>query len=217
MQAFYRGRRLRHSKSLRNFSRETQVLAANLIQPYFVVEGRDQRQTIDAMPDVARLSVDLLTGEVEQTVRAGVPAVLLFGVVDDQSKCEQAKQSYADNGVVQQAIKAIKKEFPDLTVITDVCLCAYTSHGHCGLLNQEGKVDNDSSLPIIAKMALSHVAAGADMVAPSDMMDGRIAAIRQMLDENNYQNTPILSYAAKFASAFYGPFREGSQFGHEVR
>ncbi len=201
-------RRLRRSEALRALIRETKVEVGDLIYPLFVVEGNKMRQEISSMPGLYRLSTDLLPKEVEEIAKFGIPAIILFGI--PQKKDEVASSAYHPRGVIQQAIRAIKKTTPDLLVITDVCLCEYTSHGHCGLV-VDGYVDNDKTLELLAKTALSHAEAGADMVAPSDMMDGRVKAIRQALDENRFQSIPIMAYAAKYASAFYGPFREAAE------
>jgi len=187
--------------------RETEVEVGDLICPLFVTAGEGVKQDISAMPGVFRYSVDLLSREVEEVAGIGIPAVLLFGIPDH--KDELGSSAYDPEGVIQQAVRAIKKAVPELVVLTDVCLCEYTSHGHCGVL-ADGCVDNDKTLDLLARMALSHAEAGADIVAPSDMMDGRVRAIRQSLDEKGFQQTAILSYAAKYSSAFYGPFREAA-------
>ena len=201
-------RRLRRSEVLRSLIRETKVEVGDLIYPLFIVEGNKMKQEISSMPGLYRLSSDLLSGEVEEIAGLGIPAIILFGI--PQKKDEVGSSACHPKGVVQQAIRAIKKVTPELLVITDVCLCEYTSHGHCGVV-VDGYVDNDKTLELLAKTALSHTEAGADMVAPSDMMDGRVKAIRQTLDENGFQDIPILAYAAKYASAFYGPFREAAE------
>jgi porphobilinogen synthase len=201
-------RRLRRNEALRALVRETKVDVGDLIYPLFVVEGNKIRQEITSMPGQYRLSGDLLPKEMEQIAKLGIPAILLFGI--PQKKDEVGSQAYHPRGVIQQAIRAIKKAVPELLVITDVCLCEYTSHGHCGVV-VDGDVDNDKTLELLAKTALSHAEAGVDMVAPSDMMDGRVKAIRQALDGNGFQNIPIMAYAAKYASAFYGPFREAAE------
>ena len=201
-------RRLRRTDSLRRLVRETQVATSDLVYPLFVVEGKDIEQEITSMPGISRLSPDRLSAEVAEVAELDIPAVLLFGIPAD--KDEAGSSAYHPQGVIQQAIKAIKKTTPELIVITDVCLCEYTSHGHCGIV-VDGDVDNDQTLPLLARMARSHVEAGADIVAPSDMMDGRVKAIREALDEAGFQHIPILSYAAKYASAFYGPFREAAE------
>jgi porphobilinogen synthase len=201
-------RRLRRSEALRALIRETKVEIGDLIYPLFVVEGNKIKQEISSMPGQYRLSSDLLPKEVEDIAKLGIPAIILFGI--PQKKDEIGSSAYHPKGVIQQAIRAIKKATPELLVVTDVCLCEYTSHGHCGVV-VDGYVDNDKTLELLAKTALSHVEAGADMVAPSDMMDGRVKAIRQMLDGNRFQNIPVVAYAAKYASAFYGPFREAAE------
>jgi len=201
-------RRLRQTEALRALVRENRVEIGDLIYPIFVEEGSSIRQEIASMPGVFRLSVDQLPQEVEEVAQLGIPAVLLFGI--PQHKDEVGSAAYHPKGVIQQAIRTIKKSVPELLVVTDVCLCEYTSHGHCGIV-VNGYIDNDQTLPLLARTALSHAEAGTDIVAPSDMMDGRVRAIRQILDGEGFQNIPILSYAAKYASAFYGPFREAAE------
>jgi porphobilinogen synthase len=201
-------RRLRRNEALRALVRETKVEVGDLVYPLFVVEGSKIKQKISSMPGLYRLSNDLLPKEVEEIARLGIPAIILFGI--PQKKDEVGSSAYHPKGVIQQAIRAIKKTTPELLVITDVCLCEYTSHGHCGVM-VDGYVDNDKTLGLLAKTALSHAEAGADIVAPSDMMDGRVKAIRQALDGNGFQDIPILAYAAKYASYFYGPFREAAE------
>ena len=201
-------RRLRQSKALRTLVRETRIDVQDLVYPMFVVEGKDIKEEITSMPGVFRYSPDRLPLEVEEVTRLKIPAILLFGI--PEHKDDYGSSAYYPEGVVQQAIRTIKNTVPELLVITDVCLCEYTSHGHCGVVTGN-TIDNDRTLPLLAKMALSHVEAGADIVAPSDMMDGRVKAIREALDEKDYQHIPILSYAAKYASAFYGPFREAAE------
>jgi porphobilinogen synthase len=201
-------RRLRRSEALRALVRETKVEVGDLIYPLFVVEGKKAKQEISSMPGLYRLSKDLLPEEVEEISRLGIPAIILFGI--PQKKDDVGSSAYHPKGVVQEAIRAIKKTTPGLMVITDVCLCEYTSHGHCGVV-MDGYVDNDKTLELLARTALSHAEAGADMVAPSDMMDGRVKAIRQALDGKGFRDIPILAYAAKYASAFYGPFREAAE------
>jgi porphobilinogen synthase len=208
----YRPRRLRQSPVLRQLVSETQLSASQLVLPLFVRTGRKTRRPIAAMPGVFQLSLDEALLEASQAFAARVPAVLLFGIPD--RKDAKASGAYAANGVVQQAVRLLKKELPELLVITDVCLCEYMSHGHCGIVQtgrSGGKILNDPTLKLLARAAASHVEAGADMVAPSDMMDGRVRAIRQQLDQLGFNETPIMSYAAKFASAFYGPFREAAE------
>ena len=203
-----RMRRLRRTGLLRGMVRETELTPAHLVQPLFVELGTDSRTAIEAMPGVERLSISHAAEEAGRAHEAGVPAVLLFGVPAE--KDERASGAYDDEGVVQLAVRALKDAHPELVVITDVCLCAYTSHGHCGVVDPDGAVDNDVSLELLAKTAISHADAGADAVAPSDMMDGRVAALRSQLDAEDHKDTPIVAYSAKFASAFYGPFREAA-------
>ena len=203
-----RPRRLRRTEPLRRLVREAEVTTGDLILPLFVAPGEGFRRAVASMPGVDQTSVDELLRDAEEAARLGIPAVLLFGI--PEAKDETGSSGYSDEGVVQRAVRALKRELPELIVITDVCLCEYTSHGHCGVL-RDGAVDNDETLPLLARMAVSHAAAGADVVAPSDMMDGRVGAIRAALDEQGFQGTPILSYAVKYASAFYGPFREAAE------
>ena len=206
----YRPRRLRQSAALRRMVTETQLSAHQLVLPLFARPGRKERRPIGSMPGVFQLSVDELLKDATAAFTAGVPAVLLFGIPD--AKDEKASGAYARNGIVQQAVRALKRELPGLLVITDVCLCEYMSHGHCGLVHRAaGKILNDPSLKLLARTAASHAEAGADVVAPSDMMDGRVRAIRAALDADGFTDTPILAYAAKYASAFYGPFREAAE------
>ncbi len=205
----YRPRRLRRTEALRGMVRETEVNVRDLIYPLFVIEGQGIRRDMVSMPGVCQLSPDRLAEEAKEVASLGIPAVILFGIPAE--KDEAGSQAYRDDGVVQQAIRVIKRAVPELVVVTDVCLCEYTSHGHCGLLTADGDVDNDPTLEILAKEALSHARAGADMVAPSDMMDGRVDAIRTILDDNGLTNIPIMAYAAKYASSFYGPFREAAE------
>jgi porphobilinogen synthase len=207
-----RPRRLRQSAVLRRLVSETQLNVAQLILPLFARSGRRVRRPISAMPGVFQLSPDELVREATQAYKAGVPAVLLFGIPD--RKDTRASGAYAANGIVQSAVRLLKRELPDLLVITDVCLCEYMEHGHCGLVQRDKagvRILNDPTLKLLARTAASHVEAGADMVAPSDMMDGRVRAIREQLNKLGFTDTPIMSYAAKFASAFYGPFREAAE------
>ena len=204
----YRPRRLRQSAALRQLVAETHLSASQLVLPLFVRAGRKICRPIAAMPGVFQLSPDELLREAFRAHTLGVPAVLLFGIPD--RKDTKASGAYAKNGIVQQAVRLLKKELPSLLVITDVCLCEYMEHGHCGVV-QGGKILNDPSLKLLARAAASHAEAGADIVAPSDMMDGRVRSIRAELDANGFADTPIMSYAAKFASAFYGPFREAAE------
>lgn len=207
-------RRLRATEGFRRMVRETRLSPDNLIAPFFVVEGRDERQPIGSMPGQWRLSVDHLIKDAGEVHALGVPAILLFGV--PAQKDEVGSEAWAPDGIVPRAIRAVKDRVPDLVVITDVCVDEYTTHGHCGIV-KDGRILNDETLECLQKMALSHARAGADMVAPSDMMDGRVAAIRRALDGEGFTQTPILAYAAKFASCFYAPFREAAasspQFG----
>ena len=210
----YRPRRLRESPLLRSMVRETALRVDDFVYPLFAVHGRGVREPISSMPGQCRLSIDELLKECKDAASMGIPAVLLFGLPRD--KDPRGTEAYAEDGIIQQAVRAVKDTIPDLLVITDVCLCEYTSHGHCGVV-EDGRVKNDPTLELIARTAVSHAEAGADMVAPSDMMDGRVAAIREGLDEAGFPETPIMAYSAKYASAFYGPFREAAdstpQFG----
>ncbi len=200
-------RRLRQTSPLRELVRETTLAPSDLIAPYFV-HAESGRAPIDAMPGQSRLSIDELVAEAGETHALGVPAVLLFGI--PAAKDPEGTGAYDDEGIVQLATRALKQAHPDLLVVTDVCLCEYTDHGHCGLLRGDGTVDNDSSVDLIARAAVSQARAGADIVAPSDMMDGRIGAVRAALDDEGLTDTPVMAYSAKFASAFYGPFREAA-------
>ena len=202
-----RMRRLRNSATMRRLVRETRLSVDNLVYPLFVCDGTGVKKPIETMAGCFHFSPDMLAAEINELSELKIPAVLLFGLPD--KKDEMASRAYAADGVVQRAIGQIKKINPDILVITDVCLCAYTSHGHCGVL-KDGKVDNDASLQLLAKTALSHAQAGADIVAPSDMMDGRVAAIRETLEANGFADTAIMAYSAKYASAFYGPFRDAA-------
>jgi len=204
----HRPRRLRSSEPIRRLVRETRLDPANFILPLFICPGEGIRRPIGSMPPQCQLSVDTAVEECREVETLGIGGVILFGL--PETKDERASGAYDDNGIVQRAIRAVKREVPDLLVITDVCNCEYTSHGHCGLV-VDGDVDNDATLDWLAKSAVSHARAGADIVAPSDMMDGRVAAIRHELDANGFSHIPILSYAAKFASVFYGPFREAAE------
>lgn len=202
-----RPRRLRSNPFVRSMVRETRMDAKSLVYPIFIKEGVGIKEEISSMENQFRYSVDMLPRALEEIAKSGVQNVMLFGIPDkkDPSGCG----AWIEDGIVQKALQVAKREFPELYYITDVCLCEYTSHGHCGML-KGNDVDNDSTLPLLAKTALSHVQAGADMVAPSDMMDGRIAAIRREFDKNGYENSPIMSYAVKYSSSFYGPFREAA-------
>ncbi len=203
----YRPRRLRHSDALRRMIRETSLSVNDLILPLFAIGGRDIKNPIPSMPGHFQLSVDNLLKTAKEAYDLGIPAIILFGI--PEKKDSLGTQAYAENGIVQKAIRSVKEKLPDLVVISDVCLCQYTDHGHCGVV-QGDTIDNDASLDLIARTALSHARAGADMVAPSDMMDGRVAEIREILDENNLSRIPIMSYAAKYCSAYYGPFRSAA-------
>lgn len=207
MEMTVRSRRLRTSPVLRKMVRETRMDKSSLIYPAFVAEGIHQKEEITSMPGQYRHTLDSLCGLTEQMLEAGVNKMMLFGI--PLEKDEVGSQAYAENGVVQQAMRMLKQKFPEMYLIGDVCMCEYTSHGHCGILHGHD-VDNDQTLEYLARTALSQAQAGADMVAPSDMMDGRVAAIRAMLDQNGYSNIPIMSYAVKYASSFYGPFREAA-------
>lgn len=204
----YRPRRLRKNENIRSLVRETIITVDDLIYPLFVCEGKGVKQEIRSMPEVYRFSLDQLIEEVKQVVELGIKAVLLFGIPD--KKDEVGSSAYAKDGIVQKAVRTLKEKFPDLVVITDVCLCEYTSHGHCGIIKNH-TVDNDATLEQLAKIAVSHAKAGADIVAPSDMMDGRVGRIREALDEAGFTDVAIMSYAVKYCSAFYGPFREAAE------
>jgi porphobilinogen synthase len=203
-----RMRRLRSSRALRGLVRETRLDPADFVLPMFVAHGIDRREPVESMPGIDRLSIAHAVAEAGEAAALGVPAVLLFGL--PASKDEQGSGAWDEEGIVQLATRAIKDAHPELLVITDLCLCEYTSHGHCGVLNSAGVVDNDATLELLGRTALSQAHAGADIIAPSDMMDGRVGAIRQALDDDGRTDTPILAYSAKFASAFYGPFREAA-------
>lgn len=209
-----RMRRIRQNEKLRGLVRETHLSIDQLIYPLFIAEGIDEPREISSMPGIMQWPLEHLGREMQHIASLGIPAVLLFGIPSE--KDEVGSQAYDSQGIIQQAVRRIKAETPDVIVITDVCLCEYTSHGHCGVI-ANGTVQNDESLTLLASMALSHVEAGADLVAPSDMMDGRVGAIRHTLDEHGFSSTPIMAYSAKYASGFYGPFREAAgsapQFG----
>lgn len=202
-----RPRRLRKNKAIRDMVRETRISVSSLIYPVFVTEGENICEEISSVPGQYRWSIDRIDELLLSVINSGVKRILLFGIPDH--KDETGSSAWNENGIIQKAIRHIKEKFPEIYVITDVCMCEYTSHGHCGILNGD-EVDNDKTLEVLAKTALSHVKAGADMVAPSDMMDGRVAKIRDVLDENGYTGIPIMSYSVKYASAFYGPFREAA-------
>ncbi len=204
----HRPRRLRRSETLRSMVRETSISPQNFIYPVFVTYGKGVRKEIPSMPGCFQESVDMLVENVCDAWRLGVPAVIIFGI--PEQKDELGSGAYDPDGVVQKAVRALKDSLPDLVVITDVCLCEFTSHGHCGVV-ADGETLNDPTIELLAREALTHAQAGADMVAPSDMMDGRVSAIRKILDDNGFQHIPIMSYAAKYSSAFYGPFREAAE------
>ncbi len=199
---------MRRTEKLRSMIRESHLSASHLVQPLFVVAGEGVREEVPSMPGIGRFSISELVGEAGEIAAAGVPAVLLFGIPAD--KDESGSGAYDAEGVVQMAVRAIKEAHPDLMVITDVCLCEYTSHGHCGFV-RDGEVDNDITVELLAKTAISHAEAGADAVAPSDMMDGRVGTMRHQLDEEGHSGVPIIAYSAKYSSAFYGPFREAAE------
>lgn len=203
-----RGRRLRATDNFRRMIRETKLSRDDLILPLFAIEGKSVKKPIESMPGHFQLSCDHIVTAARDAKDAGVPAIILFGVPD--KKDPLATRAYASDSIVQKAVSEVKEKVPDICVITDVCLCGYTDHGHCGVV-ENGIIDNDASLDLLGKTALSHVEAGADMVAPSDMMDGRVSEIRQTLDESNFSHVPIMSYAVKYSSAFYGPFRQAAE------
>ncbi|MBS5316477.1 MAG: porphobilinogen synthase [Clostridiales bacterium] len=200
-----RPRRLRYNLAMREMVRETTLERRNLVYPIFVVEGENIKEEISSLKGIFHFSLDRLEEEIKELVDLGIQYVILFGIPNEKDAF--GKEAYSEKGIVQEAIRKVKEIAPDMYVITDVCMCQYTDHGHCGILNKEGYVQNDVTLPYLARIAVSHAKAGADMVAPSDMMDGRVAAIRAALDENGFMNVPIMSYSAKYASSFYGPFR----------
>lgn len=203
-----RMRRIRENKILREMTKETSLEISDFIYPLFVVEGENIKKEIPSMPDCYHFSIDKLEDEIKEIVDLGIRAVILFGIPN--KKDDKGSEAYAEDGIIQKAVKKIKEINKDLLVITDVCMCEYTDHGHCGILDHEGRVLNDETVSYIAKIALSHAKAGADIIAPSDMMDFRIKAIRKILDENNFKNIPIMAYSAKYASNFYGPFRDAA-------
>jgi len=203
----YRPRRLRQSENLRRMIRETSLSVNDLILPLFVIAGKDIKSPIPSMPGQFHLSIDNFLKTAQQAYDLNIPAIIIFGI--PEKKDALGTQAYAENGIVQKAVMALKEKLPDLVAVTDVCLCQYTDHGHCGVVDGN-TIDNDASLDLIARAALSHAKAGADMVAPSDMMDGRIGEIREILDENSFSQVPIMSYAAKYCSAYYGPFRDAA-------
>lgn len=205
-----RPRRLRANKAIRNLVRETKLNVEDFIYPLFIVEGENIKREISSLPGVYHFSIDMLEDEIKEIKELGIEHVILFGIPNDDEKDACGSEGYNDNGIVQRAIRKIKEIDADMNVITDVCMCEYTSHGHCGILTDSGYVDNDKTLEYLAKIAVSHAKAGADMVAPSDMMDGRIKALREALDKEGYEHIAIMSYSVKYASTFYGPFREAA-------
>ncbi|SHN66427.1 porphobilinogen synthase [Desulfovibrio litoralis] len=211
MNTFYRGRRLRRNQALRTLMQDVSLSSNDLIMPYFVADVAEKEfyKPINSMPGQAQYSIHSLLKRVEKAVKAGLKACILFGIPSTKDSC--GSQGWLETGIVQRAVKALKSEFPNLIVVTDVCLCEYTAHGHCGVLSPNGEVLNDPTLELLSKVALSHAIAGADIVAPSDMMDGRVAAIRHALDQQGFENLAIMSYAVKYASSFYGPFREAAE------
>jgi porphobilinogen synthase len=204
----YRARRLRRSETLRSMVRETFLRAEDLIYPMFSAFGKNIRKEIVSMPGIYQQSIEHIVAEAKEVYELGIPAVILFGIPEEKDALGQ--DAYSENGIIQETIRAIKTEVPKLLVITDVCMCEYTDHGHCGVI-KDGDVDNDETLKLLAAEALSHARAGADIVAPSDMMDGRVAAIREVLDANGFSHIPVMSYAVKYASAYYGPFRDAAE------
>ncbi|MDD6528063.1 MAG: porphobilinogen synthase [Oscillospiraceae bacterium] len=202
-----RFRKLRTDERMRSFVRENSINVSDLVYPIFVCDGENVKQEIESMPDICRYSLDRLSEELDRVQEAKIPVVLLFGI--PEYKDEKGSMAYDDNGIAQRAIRLIRQSYPDLLVIADVCLCEYTSHGHCGLIC-DGEILNDETLPLLSKAAVSLAKAGADIIAPSDMMDGRVAAIRTALDENGFKSVPVMSYSAKFASGYYGPFRDAA-------
>ena len=209
-----RPRRLRSSENIRRMVRETVLSVDDLIYPVFVTHGKGVARPVESMPGIYNYSIDMLLKHLDVAARLKIPGILPFGI--PAAKDEVGSEAYAEDGIIQQAVRAIKEAFPELLVITDICLCEYTSHGHCGLI-RDGRVANDPTLDLLARTAVSHAAAGADMVAPSDMMDGRVGAIRRALDKEGFKDVPVMAYSAKYASAYYGPFRDAAgsapQFG----
>jgi len=208
MDLIKRPRRLRSSSNMRKLVGETRLDVSDLVYPLFITEGRDIKKEIASMPGICNFSLDRVFKEIEEICSLGITSIILFGI--PEKKDEVASQAYDDNGIIQKALRAIKKEFPDLVLITDVCLCEYTSHGHCGIVC-DGRILNDESVELICKTSVSYARAGADIVAPSDMMDGRTGAVRKALDKDGYEEIPIMAYSAKYASSFYGPFRDAAQ------
>lgn len=203
-----RPRRLRVNETIRSIVRETKINIEDLVYPLFVVEGENIKEEIKSMPDNYRFSIDKLLEEVKELQELGIKSILLFGIPEHKDEC--GSDAYDENGIIQKAVRAIKVNSPKMYVITDICMCEYTCHGHCGILTEDGYVDNDKTLEYLGKIAVSHALAGADMVAPSDMMDGRVGYMREALDKAGYVNVPIMAYSAKYSSAFYGPFRDAA-------
>ena len=208
MNIINRTRRLRKNSTIRSMVRETKLSVDDFIYPLFIVEGKNIKKEISSMKDVYHFSVDMVLDEIKEILDLGIRSILLFGIPNN--KDEIGSEAYSSNGIIQIALRAIKKVYPEIYIITDVCMCEYTSHGHCGILNEYGDVNNDKTLPYLGKIALSHVEAGSDMIAPSDMMDGRVGYIREVLDANGFETIPIMAYSAKYSSSFYGPFREAA-------
>ncbi len=208
MNILNRTRRLRKNSTIRSMVRETKLSVDDFIYPLFIVEGENIKKEISSMKDVYHFSVDMVLDEIKELLDLGIKSILLFGIPN--IKDEIGSEAYSSNGIIQRALREIKRVHPEIYIITDVCMCEYTSHGHCGILDEFGDVDNDKTLPYLGKISLSHVEAGSDMIAPSDMMDGRVGYIRAILDENGFDTIPIMSYSAKYASSFYGPFREAA-------
>ena len=204
----YRARRMRRNSTIRRMVRETHLRVDDLIYPMFSAFGKGIKKEISSMPGIYQQSIEYIVAEAKEVYDLGIPAVILFGIPEHKDPLGQ--DAYSETGIIQQTIRAIKADVPELLVITDVCMCEYTDHGHCGVI-KDGDVDNDATLQLLAAEALSHVRAGADMIAPSDMMDGRVAAIREILDANGFSNIPVMSYAVKYASAYYGPFRDAAE------
>ena len=205
---YYRPRRLRQNENIRQMVRETTLSVKDFIYPMFVTEGKKIRNPISSMPGTNQYSIDQIIPEIKEVHKLGIPAIILFGI--PEKKDAKGSDALSDDGIIQRAVRSIKEAVPEIYIITDVCFCEYTDHGHCGPI-RDGNVDNDATLMLLVEQVLTHARAGADMVAPSGMMDGMVAAIREGLDDNNYQSIPIMSYAAKYASAFYGPFRDAAE------
>lgn len=205
---FNRTRRLRRNLAIRDMVSETSLSPKDFIYPLFIIEGENIKEEISSMPGVLRYSVDRVSEEIEELLELGIDSILLFGIPEHKDVC--GSEGFSHEGIIQKAIRKIKKDYPEIYIVTDVCMCEYTSHGHCGILDEDGYVKNDETLNYLGKIALSHAKAGADMIAPSDMMDGRIEKIRNVLDENGFESIPIMAYSAKYSSNFYGPFRDAA-------